>query len=125
MFTIVIAAGSSIMPAIKTIALLAFGPLIISLTTASNNHSIRNFLKNRILVVLGGASYTFYLLQFPLRKYMVALVPDHLGLYARIAFAPVLICVSVFVFLYFEGPMRKMLRQALDPLAEVQPQSRG
>ena len=109
---IVIASGSSTFPAIQTVVLLAFGPLILSLAAASKKQFIRKCLENRILVVLGGASYTLYLLQFPMRKYIAFWVPDHLALYAKLAFAPVLIFTSVFVFLYYEGPMRKLLRRA-------------
>ena len=118
-FIILIASGSSTFPATQTIVLLAFGPLIFSLAAASKKEFIRKCLENRILVVLGGASYTLYLLQFPMRKYIAFWVPDPLALYARLAFAPVLICTSVFVFLYYEGPMRKLLRRAFERAAQT------
>jgi len=98
--------------------------LIISLAAASKTEFIRKSLENRILVVFGGASYALYLLQFPMRKYITLLVPDHLVFYARIAFTPTLICVSVLVFTHFEGPMRKLLRRALEP-AKKKPENYG
>lgn len=117
MAVIIIASGSSTLPAIQTIVLIVFGPLIISLAAASKNHPLRKLFDNRILVGLGGASYALYLLQYPMRKYVAAFVPDHLALYARFGFAPVLVLISFMVFRYFEGPMRKRLRGALDPVA--------
>ena len=114
LIVIFVAAASSTSAVAQTIALLAFGPLILSLARASNTEGLRNVLETRVLVILGGASYALYLLQFSMRKYVVVWVPDHMSFYARIAFAPVLVCVSVFVFLRFEGPMRKWLRTVLD-----------
>jgi len=114
--TVVIAAASSTADSSQTIALLAFGPLILSLATIGKDSFIRRILGNPLLVVLGGASYTLYLLQYPLRKYMAAFVPDPWQICARVAFAPALVCVSVFVFHYYEGPMRRILRRAFDPV---------
>lgn len=111
---IVIASAWAVATPAQTLVLLTFGPLIFSLASAPTSEPIRSALENRFLVVLGGASYALYLLQFSMRKYVVIWVPDHFSLYARIAFAPVLIGVSVLVFLRFEGPMRKRLRSALD-----------
>jgi peptidoglycan/LPS O-acetylase OafA/YrhL len=118
-FIIVIASGSSTYPAIQTVVLLAFGPLIISLAAASKGNVIRKCLENRILVILGGSSYTLYLLQFPMRKYIALWVPEHLAIYARLVFAPALICISVFVFFCYEGPMRKLLRRAFERVAKT------
>ena len=55
MAVIIIASGSSTLPAIQTIVLIVFGPLIISLAAASKNHPLRKLFDNRILVGLGGA----------------------------------------------------------------------
>lgn len=112
---IVVAAAASTSPAAQALVLLAFGPLILSLAVAPSRDPLRRLLENRTLVLLGGASYALYLLQFPLRKYVAAFVPDALALPARWTFAPALVGVSVLVFVYYEGPLRRRLRRALDP----------
>ncbi len=111
---ILAASAAAVSPPAQTLELLAFGPLIFSLASASKTDPMRSALDNRGLVLLGGASYALYLLQFSMRKYVAFWVPDHLAIYARVAFAPLLICVSVIVFLSFETPMRRWLRKALD-----------
>lgn len=111
---ILVASAAAVSPPAQTLVLLAFGPLIFSLASASKTDPLRNALDNRGWVLLGGASYALYLLQFSMRKYVAFWVPDHLAIYARVAFAPLLICVSVIVFLSFETPMRRWLRKALD-----------
>jgi peptidoglycan/LPS O-acetylase OafA/YrhL len=113
--TIVIAAACSTSDVSQTIALLAFGPLIASLAATSPRHFIKRSLGHPFLVLLGGASYSLYLLQYPLRKIMAVLVPDPWQLYGRMAFAPLLILFSVGVFLYYEGPMRRVVRAAFAP----------
>ena len=115
LLAVVIAAAASTRPAAQTVVILAFGPLILSLANAPRREWLRGVLENRLLVLLGGASYALYLLQFPMRKYVAAGVPAGYSLYARAAFAPLLIGVSVLVFLTFEGPMRKWLRRVLEP----------
>jgi peptidoglycan/LPS O-acetylase OafA/YrhL len=117
--TVVTAAAASTADASQTLALLAFGPLIISLASIGKGGFIRRILDNPVLVALGGASYTLYLLQYPLRQYVAVLLPDRLQLFGRFAFAPALICISVLVFLYYEAPMRRLLRGAFAPSRKV------
>jgi peptidoglycan/LPS O-acetylase OafA/YrhL len=117
--TLVIAAAASTSDASQTVALLAFGPLIISLASIGKGSLIRRILEKPVLVLLGGASYTLYLLQYPLRKYEAILVPDHWQWFGRIAFAPALICISVLVFLFYEAPMRRILRGAFAPSRKI------
>jgi peptidoglycan/LPS O-acetylase OafA/YrhL len=116
---IVGAAAASTSDASQTIALLAFGPLILSLATALRRSFIKTILDSPLLVLLGGASYTLYLLQYPLRKCLAVLVPDRWQFYGRVAFAPALIVISVIVFLYFESPMRRLLRGAFTPARKI------
>ena len=112
---IALAACASTSTLSQTVALLAFGPLIATMATSAKGDALRRVLDHPLLVLLGGASYSLYLLQFPLRKLVPLLVPARFELYGRLAFAPLLIGVSVAVYLWFEGPMRERLRVALDP----------
>ena len=74
--------------AIQTGVILAFGPLIFSLAETSNENMIRNILENKILVILGGASYALYLLQYPIRKYVDVFVPEFIRYTRDCCFLP-------------------------------------
>jgi peptidoglycan/LPS O-acetylase OafA/YrhL len=114
-FLILFLSGISTAPAIQAIVIVVFGALIVSLAAASKGNIVKNILDNKILIVLGGASYALYMLQYPIRKYLDAFVPSSYSLFARLLFSPTLVLISVSVFVYFEGPMRKWLRRAFEP----------
>ncbi|CAN5461551.1 acyltransferase [soil metagenome] len=72
-------------------------------------------LSSRPLMLLGGASYSMYLLQSPVRKLLHRFFERvHPGLDTPL-YPFVLIALCCLIFLYFEEPMRDLLRSALSP----------
>lgn len=80
---------------------------------ASGNGWLTKMLSTRLFILLGGASYSIYLLQSPIRNLMRKYVgPWHPGLDAALSpFA--LIILSILIFLYYEEPLRERLRAIL------------
>jgi peptidoglycan/LPS O-acetylase OafA/YrhL len=74
---------------------------------------LTNLLSTRVMLVLGGASYSIYLLQGLVRAYSVRLFAHiHPGLDA--ALSPIiLIPSSCLIFLYYEEPLREAIRKLL------------
>ncbi|MHB1743685.1 MAG: acyltransferase family protein [Acidobacteriaceae bacterium] len=97
-----------------SIAVIPFAILIMSL--AYQGGPLARVLSNRVVILLGSASYAVYLLQLPTRIYTRLLV-------SRMAHAPrdldaflspcLLLILSVVVFLFWEEPARKLLRKSL------------
>ena len=112
---IALAATCSTQPAVEAVALIAFGPLIMALATSPKASAIRRLLDRPLLTLLGGASYSLYLLQFPVHEWIAAATPARLEFWGRLAFAPALILVSVLVYRGFEEPARRRLRKLWTP----------
>jgi peptidoglycan/LPS O-acetylase OafA/YrhL len=97
-----------------SLAVIPFAILIMSLAYQSG--PVARVLSNRIIILLGSASYAVYLLQLPTRIY-TRLV------FAQMMHAPhnldaflspcLLLILSVLVFLFWEEPARKFLRKSL------------
>jgi peptidoglycan/LPS O-acetylase OafA/YrhL len=95
------------------VAVIPFAILMISL--AYQRGLVARVLSNRIIILLGSASYAVYLLQLPTRIY-TRLV------FAQILHSPhnldaflspcLLLILSVLVFLFWEEPARKFLRKS-------------
>jgi peptidoglycan/LPS O-acetylase OafA/YrhL len=69
--------------------------------------SVQRLLGGRWLVLLGGASYAIYLLQMPMHGYVWGVTGS--VMVARLAYFPVLICVSIFAYRMLEEPARTWL----------------
>jgi peptidoglycan/LPS O-acetylase OafA/YrhL len=74
---------------------------------------LTNLLSSRAMLLLGGASYTVYLLQALIREATRRIFTHfHLGLDA--VFSPIiLICLSCLIFLFYEEPLRDVIRKLL------------
>jgi peptidoglycan/LPS O-acetylase OafA/YrhL len=97
-----------------SIAVIPFAILILSL--AHQSGSLARILSNRILVLLGSASYAVYLLQLPIRIYTRLVFAEMLhARHSLDAFLSpcLLLILSVLVFLFWEEPARKFLRKSL------------
>ncbi|QNI35934.1 acyltransferase family protein [Edaphobacter albus] len=80
---------------------------------ASGKGWLTKLLSSRIFILLGGASYSIYLLQWPIRDLMRQYVaPLHPGLDAILS-PVILITLSILIFLYYEEPLRERLRTIL------------
>jgi peptidoglycan/LPS O-acetylase OafA/YrhL len=102
-----------------SLVVLPFGLLIYSL--ASSENPVTSFLSHPVMILLGGASYSIYLLQVPARDW-VRTISEHFASLSRFN-APltplVLILFSVLVFRNWEEPMRKATRRWLVRKAEM------
>jgi peptidoglycan/LPS O-acetylase OafA/YrhL len=80
---------------------------------ASSKDAIASFLSRPTMVLLGGASYSIYLLQVPVRDWVRTLASNRSAFLNRIN-APltplVLVLFSILVFRLWEEPMRKLTR---------------
>lgn len=95
------------------ISLLAIPFAVLLYSLAAGRNLWARILSSGILVLLGGASYSLYLLQVPVRLWTDrCLSALHLAdaLEASISLA-LLICLSILVFLYWEEPARKLIRR--------------
>jgi len=102
-----------------SLAVLPFGLLIYSL--ASSENPVTSFLSHPVMILLGGASYSIYLLQVPARDW-VRTISEHFTPLGRVnvPLTPlVLILFSVLVFRNWEEPMRKATRRWLVRKAEI------
>jgi peptidoglycan/LPS O-acetylase OafA/YrhL len=76
-------------------------------------------LSARALVVLGASSYSLYILQFPVRKWMrLADIWPH-PMVERLAYYPILILFSIAVYYLFEEKLRNVLRKDHKPPAAI------
>jgi peptidoglycan/LPS O-acetylase OafA/YrhL len=64
------------------------------------------------MLLLGGASYSLYLLQAPMRALVRALLVGGLEPIGRVIYLPLMIGVSIAVFLRYEEPMRRWIKNA-------------
>ena len=83
---------------------------------AFGNVWLAKFLSARFLVLLGGASYAVYLLQYPVRSWVRTVfsqLPARVQPIGALLTPLVLVVFSIFVFVYFEEPLRKLLKRFL------------
>ncbi len=101
---------------LDTVLLPIFGAIIIGL--AAESGPLATFLSTRTMVLLGGASYSLYLLHAPIHQWMEAI---SLTLGADVSdtrwffflYCGVAIAISVVVFTRFEEPARSWLKRRL------------
>jgi peptidoglycan/LPS O-acetylase OafA/YrhL len=92
-----------------SLVILTFALLIYSL--ASSEGGIFSFLSNPLMFLLGGASYSIYLLQLPVRDWVRTLGSGHVLSRLQAPLTPfVLILFSILVFRVWEEPARKAVR---------------
>jgi peptidoglycan/LPS O-acetylase OafA/YrhL len=97
-----------------SVVVIPFAILMMSL--AYQRGPVAHMLSNRVVILLGGASYAVYLLQLPTRIYTRLIFAQILhGPHDLDAFLSpcLLLILSVLVFLFWEEPARKFLRRAL------------
>jgi peptidoglycan/LPS O-acetylase OafA/YrhL len=98
---------------VAPIVAVLFGLLIYTVASDFRGGWLSQCLSNKTMVLLGGASYSIYILQTPVRGWLRVLFPARLELVGRLFYYPVLVTFSVIVFLFFEEAIRKYLRNAL------------
>jgi len=97
-----------------SIAVLPFVVLLYSL--ASSRDAITAFFSHPVMFLLGGASYSVYLLQLPVRDWVRSLF-SHTTASLKQLNAPltpvILVLFSILVFRYLEEPLRRTIRRGL------------
>jgi peptidoglycan/LPS O-acetylase OafA/YrhL len=99
---------------IKSLATVIFGVFIIQLSYGRN--LMVSVLSNKIMVLLGGASYALYILQGPIRQWLYWAV-DHAFFSEKIAsiLNPIFaISLSILIFVYWEQPARVAIKRLID-----------
>ena len=97
-----------------SLVIIPFAVLVYEL--ALGGSLLARILSLRIAVLLGGASYAVYLLQFPVRNWtrvFSAHLPAKLGHFGAPLTPLFLVLFSIFVFRFWEEPARKNLRRWL------------
>jgi peptidoglycan/LPS O-acetylase OafA/YrhL len=86
------------------------GIIVLLLTTSSNASPLNGILTHPVAVMLGRASYSLYILQLPIYLILHAAFPT--GWFAKLAYVPLMIGLSIIVFFAYEEPMHRWLRGA-------------
>ncbi|MDB5677427.1 acyltransferase [Sphingomonas bacterium] len=86
------------------------GIIVLLLTTSSTSSPLNGILTHPIAVMLGRASYSLYILQLPIYLILHAAFPT--GWFAKLAYVPLMIGLSIVVFFVYEEPMHRWLRGA-------------
>jgi peptidoglycan/LPS O-acetylase OafA/YrhL len=100
-----------------SLVVLPFELLIYCL--ASSHDPLTALLSRPLFILLGGASYSLYLLQLPIRNCVRVLIPRISSNLAALSAPPtplILILVSILVFRIWEEPMRRAIRRWLAPV---------
>ncbi len=95
---------------IAPFATLFFAALIFLTPTSPDAGKIAKFLASDTMVLLGGASYSLYLLQLPIHSIVMALTPQSHEWVGRALYFPILLVASVLVFLFYEEPLRRRIK---------------
>ena len=91
----------------------AIGFVALITTCAVNDGLVQRALSCRPLVLLGNASYALYILQIPVRKWMPVIFTGEWDWIGRLLYQPLLVIISVAVFILLEEPARKLLRGSI------------
>ena len=97
-----------------SLVILPFSVLVYEL--AAGGTLLTEFLSTRVMVLLGGASYSVYLLRYPVTSWMRVFVdqlPPTFVRWGEFVTPVVLVVFSIAVFRYWEEPARKTLRRWL------------
>lgn len=93
----------------------AIGFLAIIATCSVNEGTVKTSLSSPLLVLLGSASYALYILQTPVRSWVAVIFTGDQDWLGRILYQPMLVVISIGVFILIEEPARKLLRRKSAP----------
>ena len=95
---------------IAPFATIGFGLVIFSTAAWLRAGVMSRFLNSKKMLLLGGASYSLYLLQAPVRALLRAVMVGGLESTGRVVYLPLMIVISIVVFRYYEEPMRRWIK---------------
>jgi peptidoglycan/LPS O-acetylase OafA/YrhL len=101
--------STSTSPHVASIATLLFPILLIQLAVAGS--FLSTFFSTPAMLLLGGASYALYIFQGPLREWARLLLPVPIDAFVNALIAPMF---AVLVFLFWERPLQRWLRQTFE-----------
>ena len=97
-----------------SLVILPFAVLVYEL--AARRNWLTSLLSSRFMLLLGGASYSIYLLQYPVRSWVrvaFSLLPFSLPSLGAPLTPFVLVGFSILVYVFWEEPSRRALRRCL------------
>ena len=116
-------------PWVAPLAAISFGLVIFLVTAALREGYLARFLSSGLMLLLGGASYSFYLLQTPLHSWLHAGMTGPLEWAGRLVYQPLLLVLAIAMFWFIEEPVRRLLKAAgktsLPPVRNVPAPDRG
>lgn len=96
-----------------TVGSAAIGFVALIATCAVNDGKTQRALSYKPLVLLGNASYALYILQIPVRKWIPVIFTGEWDWVGRLLYQPLLVIISVAVFILVEEPARRLLRSSI------------
>jgi peptidoglycan/LPS O-acetylase OafA/YrhL len=99
-----------------SLVVLPFAVLVYEL--AARPSWLAKFLSTKSMLLLGGASYSVYLLQYPVRSWVrlaFSQLPSPVASFGAPVTPVILILFCVLVYLFFEEPLRRALRRWFSP----------
>ena len=97
---------------VAPLAAILFGIVIFAVAAWMRPGLLARLLSSRAMVLLGGASYSLYVMQSPVREWVRFLFAGPLESSGRLVFLPLMIAISILVFLWFEEPARALIKAA-------------
>lgn len=108
--TVVALSASSSLWVAPFVAILV-GIIILLVPTSLNDGPLKRLLSHPVMVLLGGASFAIYILQLPVHLIVGAFFPGPYAFIGKLAYVPILIAVSLIVFLWYEEPARERIKR--------------
>ncbi len=102
------------LPIGRWVSLVVIPFAILTYDLALGTTFLARLLSTRTMMLLGGASYSIYLLQYPVRgwtRILFSLGPPRASTLGQILTPVILVIFSIVVFLYWEEPSRRTLRR--------------
>ena len=100
-----------------SVASVGFAGLIYSMAAANRYQSVNSLLRSNIMIFLGRASFSLYILQEPVHDYLLLVTPSRFV--EQMLFYPVLFAVACLVHVFYEENARRFIRSLIGGNAPV------
>lgn len=92
-------------------AAIGFAGLIYGMASVDKAQAVHSLLRSRVMVFLGRASFSLYILQEPVHDYLLLVTPSRLV--EQLLFYPVLFIVAGLIHVFYEENARRFIRGLL------------